>query len=135
MKKMYLSPNKKLLGVCSGIADYLNIDPVLIRIIFVTISFMTAFVPCIVAYIVVSLVVPDPPVNYNEIIHNSGKKLRKGKDKKIAGVCSGLAEFFGVDASIIRILFLLLAMFIGYGFITYLICLCFMPQSANDSEV
>ncbi len=134
MKKMYLSPNKKILGVCSGIADYLNIDPVFIRIIFLLVSVLTAIIPCFIVYIVVSLVLPDPPVNYNEIVFNSGKRLYKGNERKIAGVCSGLGEYFGVDAAIIRIGFLLLSLFVGYGVITYIVCWILMPQPIYNVE-
>ncbi len=134
MKKMYLSPNRKLLGVCGGIADYLNIDVVFIRILFVLLSVLTAFIPCVVVYIVVSLVLPDPPLNYNEIVVNTGKKLRKGNSRKIAGVCSGFAEYFGVDDAIIRIALLLMTLFVGYGFITYLVCWILMPQPITETN-
>jgi phage shock protein PspC (stress-responsive transcriptional regulator) len=42
---------------------------------------------------------------------NSNKRLtRSSRDRKIAGVCGGLAEFSGIDATIIRILFVILAL-------------------------
>lgn len=39
--------------------------------------------------------------------------LRATKDKKIAGVCSGLANYFNIDPAIVRIAFLLTAFFWG----------------------
>ncbi len=42
-------------------------------------------------------------------------------DKKIAGVCGGLGEYFGIDSTLIRILFLILLLCIGGGLLAYLI--------------
>ena len=41
---------------------------------------------------------------------NNGKKLRKSNtDKKIFGVCGGIAEYFGIDSTIVRIIWTILA--------------------------
>lgn len=59
-KKLYRSTkDKKLAGVCSGFADYLNIDPTLVRIIWAVISWFAGF--GIVLYIICALVVPEKP--------------------------------------------------------------------------
>ncbi len=57
------------------------------------------------------------------------KKLyRSQTDKKIAGVCGGLAEYMNVDATIIRVIFLLLLIPGGLpGFIPYVILWAVMP--------
>ena len=45
-KKLYRSRNDKMVsGVCAGIANYLNIDPTLVRVIYAVLSVFTAFVP------------------------------------------------------------------------------------------
>jgi phage shock protein C len=51
------------------------------------------------------------------------KKLyRSTSDKKIAGVCGGLAEYFNIDATVIRVIFILLLLPGGFpGFIPYII--------------
>lgn len=50
------------------------------------------------------------------------KKLYlSSSDKKIAGVCGGLAEYFGIDSTIVRIIFLLLFLIGGGGLLAYLI--------------
>ena len=55
------------------------------------------------------------------------KKLYRNKDEyKIAGVCSGMAEYFDIDPVIIRLLFLL-ALFLGAGFIVYIIGWIIIP--------
>lgn len=61
------------------------------------------------------------------------KKLRRSSDKMIAGVCAGVAEYFGVDPVIVRIVFVLLALAGGPGFLLYIILWIVMPESPTDS--
>ncbi len=49
-------------------------------------------------------------------------------DKSIAGVCSGFARYLGVDVIVVRIVWLLVAIFTGIGFIAYPICWIIMPK-------
>ncbi len=57
------------------------------------------------------------------------KKLARSRnDKKIAGVCGGFAEYFDLDATLIRILWLMLVIFGGCGVLAYLIAWIVMPQ-------
>lgn len=58
----------------------------------------------------------------------SEKKLFKSKNKMIAGVCSGFAEFFGVDPTIVRIVWAAVTLLGGTGIILYIICALVMPQ-------
>jgi phage shock protein PspC (stress-responsive transcriptional regulator) len=56
------------------------------------------------------------------------KKLVRSADKKIAGVCGGLAEYFGMDASIVRIIWLLATIFTAFaGVLIYIILMLVMP--------
>lgn len=57
------------------------------------------------------------------------KKLRRStKDKKILGVCGGFAEYFDIDVTIVRIIFLILLLGAGSGLLAYLICALIMPE-------
>jgi phage shock protein PspC (stress-responsive transcriptional regulator) len=57
------------------------------------------------------------------------KKLYRSRtDKKIFGVCGGLAKYFGVDVTVIRILFLVGLFIVGGGLLAYLICALVMPE-------
>lgn len=59
-KKLYKSTtDRKLCGVCAGIADYFNMDPTVIRLIWVLVVFFGG--AGILAYIVCALVIPDEP--------------------------------------------------------------------------
>ena len=50
------------------------------------------------------------------------------KDKKIAGVCGGLADYFNIDPAIVRILFLLVTLVWGFGLVLYIICWICVPK-------
>lgn len=57
------------------------------------------------------------------------KKLRLSRhDKKIAGVCAGLAEYFEIDPLIVRIVFLVAALGYGIGVLPYVILWLAMPS-------
>ena len=61
-KKLYRSAtDKKLAGVCGGVAKYLNMDPTVIRILWAIIS-LFAFVG-VVAYILCAFIIPEEPSN------------------------------------------------------------------------
>ena len=62
------------------------------------------------------------------------KKLyRSQKDMKIAGVCAGLAEYFNIDPTIVRIIFIILLLPGGFpGLIPYLILWAIVPLQPDD---
>ena len=62
MKKLYRSKeNKVLAGVIGGIGEYFDIDPVVLRIIWILLVVFTAFVPGIIAYFFAVLIMPKRP--------------------------------------------------------------------------
>lgn len=62
MKKLYKSDtNKSCSGVIGGIGEYYDIDPVLLRLIFVLIVMVTGVFPGIIAYIIAMFIVPKKP--------------------------------------------------------------------------
>ena len=57
------------------------------------------------------------------------KKLRRSNDKMIAGVCAGLAHYFDLDPTVIRIVYVLLSIFTTFaGVLVYLILWLIMPK-------
>lgn len=57
------------------------------------------------------------------------KKLyRSNTDKKICGVCGGLAEFFEIDTTIIRLLWILTVCVFGTGILAYFLAALIMPE-------
>ncbi len=63
MKKLYRSSNRILAGVCGGIAEYLSVDPTLIRAIYVVLSLFTVGFPGLLLYIILMILMP----NYDQI--------------------------------------------------------------------
>lgn len=57
-KKLTLSKDKILFGVCGGVAEHLDIDPSFVRLITIILLF-TSF-PIIILYIILALILPDP---------------------------------------------------------------------------
>ena len=57
------------------------------------------------------------------------KKLYKSKtDKKVCGVCGGLAKYFDIDATVIRLILVLAVIFAGVGIIAYLAAALVIPE-------
>lgn len=57
------------------------------------------------------------------------KKLYKSQtDKKLCGVCGGIAEYFNIDATIVRLIWALLTVFFGSGVLIYIIAALVMPD-------
>lgn len=57
------------------------------------------------------------------------KKLyRVTKGKKIAGVCGGIAEYFNVNVTIVRLVWILLTLFAGCGLLAYIIAAIVIPR-------
>lgn len=53
------------------------------------------------------------------------------KDKKIAGVCAGLAKYFNVDPALVRIIFLSTALLWGFSIVVYIICWICIPKEIS----
>lgn len=61
-KKLYLSEkDKKIAGVAGGIAEYLNVDSTIVRLMWVVLGIVTAFVPAIIGYIIAAIIIPSEP--------------------------------------------------------------------------
>lgn len=56
------------------------------------------------------------------------KKLTRSDNKVLGGVCAGLAEYFGFDPTLVRVIYLLLVLFGGAGILVYLILWVLMPS-------
>ena len=132
-KRLYCSPQKKLCGVCGGIADYFNIDPTLVRLLAVEIALYTAVVPFLIGYLIVSLIIPQPTPEYEQMFHNTAKRIYKSNDKKIFGVCGGIGEYFNIDPTLVRLIFFLLVLLCGVGVSTYIICAILFPRAPQQA--
>jgi phage shock protein C len=59
------------------------------------------------------------------------KLYRSQTQRMLAGVCGGLAEYFNIDATVLRVLFLILAVFGGSGIVIYLVMWIVVPDASK----
>ena len=58
------------------------------------------------------------------------KKLHKSAtDRKLAGVCGGVAEYLDVDPTVVRVIWAIGSAFAGAGVIAYIACAIIMPEA------
>ncbi len=206
-KRLYRSrKNRMIAGICGGLAEYLNLDPVLIRIAWVALTFLGG--SGLFIYIVGIIIIPEntsqivdsehPPVKndrglfwgslliligvglllkqfgffyYFNIWHlpwksiwsviliiigilmlynftslsskkdnekgtapnaqsNGKKQIYRSSNKMLAGVCAGIAEYFDIDPSLVRLGYALLSIAsFGMGLIVYIILMILLPQA------
>jgi phage shock protein PspC (stress-responsive transcriptional regulator) len=59
---------------------------------------------------------------------NVKRLYRSRYEKKIGGVCAGLADFFQIDVTVVRLIWVLLAVFAGTGILAYIIAWIIIPE-------
>ncbi len=57
--------------------------------------------------------------------------MRSGRDKKIAGVCAGVAHYFDMDPTIVRVIWGVLAFAYGAGVVAYIILWIIAPEASD----
>lgn len=64
MKRLYLSTtDKKLAGVCGGLAEYMELDPTIVRLLTIVLALITGVLPLCLAYIIAWIIIPHRPAN------------------------------------------------------------------------
>jgi phage shock protein PspC (stress-responsive transcriptional regulator) len=99
--RLYRDSSDKILGgVCSGLANYMNVDPAIVRILFAIVTF-GGFGFGIIAYLLLWIILPARDLDYY-----GGKRLyRNPEDRIFGGVASGIAAYFKREAWTIRLIF------------------------------
>jgi len=63
-KRLYRSSRDVMLGgVCGGLAEYFNLDPTIVRLLFVLLAFVTALFPALLLYFILWVIVPRNPAS------------------------------------------------------------------------
>jgi phage shock protein PspC (stress-responsive transcriptional regulator) len=124
----------KLGGVCAGLANYFDVDVVLVRAAWVVFSIVPgAVIGGVLAYLAAWLLIPE---STESVPVPNGRLRRSATDRRIAGVCGGLAEYFGVDSTPIRLLWVILSILFGAvigGVLAYLLAWIVMPPPRNPA--
>ncbi|MBT6635430.1 MAG: PspC domain-containing protein [Flavobacteriaceae bacterium] len=125
-RKLYRdSSNRIIAGVCSGIAQYFKIDPLIVRILF-----FLAVLPGLIVYLIFWLGVPTKDFDSN---------LRKTfyrdpDDKIIGGVAKGIANYLKADVTLIRIIFFISIFFGGFGLLIYIFLWIFTKEAKSIGQ-
>jgi phage shock protein C len=136
--------NARCLGVCAGVADWLDVPTTLVRVIFVicVISWPTLIIGYFVLYFCLDKdITPESVRDY----FNNGKTAdhfrqvnyrkpiyKNQRNKRIAGVCSGIADYLEVSAFSVRLATLLsLFVFGPFTFWAYIICMFVFDPDPN----
>lgn len=131
-----LKSEGKVAGVCAGLAAYFDADVTIVRLVWVTLSIIPGvLIGGLVAYIAAWILTPAATPEETPAV--MGRRLARSEtDNQIAGVCGGLAEFFGVDSTIVRLAAVVIAIYPGAvigGLIAYLIAWFIMPKANTQS--
>ena len=107
MKRLYRSrKNRMIAGVCGGIAEYFNIDPVIVRLIAVALFFVGG--SALLAYVIAMIVIPYEPV---ELASGAGKEAAPATaaapDMAAHGSSDAVPLFLGIVLIILGVLFLM----------------------------
>ena len=121
---------EKIAGVCAGIADYLDVDVTLVRALWLALTIVPgAVVGGIIAYVLAWMVMPEGEATRVRL----GRRLvRSATDAKVAGVCGGLAEYFDVDSTLVRVVWIVLSVMPGAvigGLLVYLAAWLIVPKA------
>ena len=157
-KRLYRDiANRKIAGVAAGIAQYFAINPLWIRLGLV---FVTLFSPAVhvwgfmhdrvrfefggwvtLAYIVLWIVLPkryDAPAPTEALLSSgplAGRRLfRDTGTGKVAGVAAGLAAYFDIDVTLVRVILLAGLFAGGFTFLLYIILWIVLPEAKTVSD-
>ncbi len=127
-RRLFRDKNRKVLGgVCAGLGNYLNLDPVWPRVLFALLALGTGVF--LLIYIVMWIVIPEA-----EMDDTSVKKMYRDPDRKVlGGVAAGIAAFFNGDLALVRFLFVIMA-FLGFGIVMYIVLWIVLPEARTLTD-
>ena len=156
-KRLYRDmANRKIAGVAAGIAQYFAVNPLWIRLglVFLTISLPAIHIWgigrngrldvggwVILAYIILWILLPkryDAPAHPEALLTTgplAGRRLfRDTGTGKVAGVAAGLAAYFNIDVTLVRVIMLAGLFAGGFTFLLYIILWIVLPEAKTVSD-
>ena len=131
-KKLYRDSKRRVIGgVCAGIGHYFKIDPLWVRLLLIIVA-IGSYGIFVLAYIILWVVLPE---KYDLKEDQKIKKMYRNPDGKvISGVSSGVATYFGVDAAVIRLIFIATTIAFGSGAFIYIILWIILPEARSITD-
>ena len=122
----------KIGGVCAGLAEYFDADVALVRAAWIVLSIWPgAVVLGVIAYFAAWVIMPRAD-DARAATPLRARLMRSRTDKRIAGICGGLAEYFEVDPTIMRVAWVVVSIVAGavvFGVVAYLVAWFIIPQA------
>ena len=120
-------------GVCGGLAAYIDWDPTIVRLLWILALFLSGGM-ALFAYLVLWVVMPEAPAyaRTDSDLAGARRLTRSRGERMLAGVCGGLAEFLGMDVTLMRLLWVIATLISGgVTLIAYPIFWLVMPESGR----
>jgi phage shock protein C len=137
-RRLFRKPQSgRVAGVCSGIADYLDTDVTAVRLAWVILSIVPGgLIGGVLAYLAAWIIMPRS--NDPTMVTERHRLTRSVVDRKIAGVCGGLAEYLDVDSTVVRLVWAVLtvvpgAIVLGVG--AYFAAWFIIPTKVHTPQV
>lgn len=67
-------------------------------------------------------------MNFNQNNNNEHRKLYKSRNRMLCGVCGGIGEYFNIDPTVIRLLWIIFSVVGGCGILAYIIAAIVIPE-------
>ena len=130
-RQLMRDQQRKILGgVCAGLGNYFNVDPLWIRLLFAVLAF--AYGVTIVVYLVMWIVVPGSYTLEEPVVEK--KMFRDPERKVLGGVSAGVASYFGIDIVVIRLLFVIFTIVGGLGLLLYIVLWIALPEAKTLTD-
>lgn len=130
-KSLMRDQKRKILGgVCAGLGQYFNVDPLWIRLLFALL--FIAYGVTFFIYVIMWIVVPG---SYDLDEPTVGKKMYRDPERKIiGGVSSGVAAYLGIDVVAVRVLFIVFTIVGGIGLFLYIVLWIILPEARTLTD-
>jgi phage shock protein PspC (stress-responsive transcriptional regulator) len=126
VKKLYRpTAERKIAGVCTGMGDYFELDPIVFRLFFLFSVFFGGL--GILVYAAMWILVPSQQTAPRDL--GTHRLYLSNDHRMIAGVCGGLGENANLDPVLIRVAFVVLAFTIGFGVLLYVALWMLLPRA------
>lgn len=130
MRKLHrFVAEKKIAGICGGLGEYFDLDPVFFRLLFL-VSLLFGGIGALV-YLILWVLVPEKA---GEGEPRPVRRLHlSDSDHKFLGVCGGFGEWLEIDPVFFRVAFVLLALAGGLGILVYLALWLLIPRAVANT--
>jgi phage shock protein PspC (stress-responsive transcriptional regulator) len=119
-------------GVCAGLASYLDADVTLVRLAWIILSIVPGLLLGGVLVYAICWILLPAATTAERRVYRGPRLTRSVSDPHLAGVCGGLAEYLGVDSTVVRVVAVVLGVYPGAiigGVIAYVIGWVVIPES------